>query len=149
MRSLIKIIVLAAFAGITMVASAIEGWEVTMDAALAKAKSEKKPMLALFTGSEWCPPCIMMNKEVFGKKEFAQKAGKKFVLAFIDIRKEGNELSAESQKVVGTYKVRGFPTVILFTEEGKEFERFIPLKYPTVEKLLAYLDEALDKKDME
>ena len=36
--------------------------------ALAKAKAEKKNVLVEFTGSDWCPPCIAMRKNVFSKK---------------------------------------------------------------------------------
>ncbi len=149
MRNFTKFIVSAAFAGITMVANAAEGWMDSVDDALAKAKTEKKPVMVEFTGSDWCPPCIMMGKEVFGKKEFVDAASKKFILVKIDIPNKDKELKAKNSKVLEAHKVKGVPTVILFTSEGKEFDRFTASKYNTVEKFLAHLDEALAKKDME
>ena len=47
------------------------------------------------------------------------------------------------------YSVRGVPTVILMDGEGKEFNRFTASQYPAVDKFLAHLDSALEKKDME
>ena len=149
MRTLIKLLVSAAFAGITMVASAEDGWMTDIDAALVKAKEAKKSVMVEFTGSDWCPPCIMMGKEVFSKKEFVDKASKKFILVKIDIPNKDPELKAKNSKVLEKYKVQGVPTVILFNPEGKEFERFTASKYRTVESFTAQLDEALAKQDMQ
>ena len=39
-------------------------------AAKIKAAAEQKPLLLEFTGSDWCPPCMRLNKEVFSQKVF-------------------------------------------------------------------------------
>src|ERR1051325_2421476 len=38
--------------------------------AQAKAKAEKKLVLIDFTGSDWCPPCMALHKNVLTSKEF-------------------------------------------------------------------------------
>lgn len=128
---------------------AAEGWMTNVDDALAKAKKEKKPVMVEFTGSDWCPPCIMMQKKVFSKPDFVSKASEKFILVKIDIPRGDKELSKKNQEVLKKYKVRGVPTVVLFGEDGKEFDRFTASQYPEVPKFLAHLDAALEKKDME
>lgn len=130
-------------------AVAAEGWLTNVDEALVKAKKENKPVMVEFTGSDWCPPCKMMQKKVFSKEEFKTKASEKFILVKIDIPRSNKELYNKNQKVLKKYKVRGVPTVILFDKDGKEFDRFSASQYPEVSKFLAHLNEALEKKDMD
>ena len=148
---MIKQMMTVAFASLAISSSAIAGdeWMTDVDKALAKAKEDKKPVMVEFTGSDWCPPCIMMQKKVFSQKEFLTKASEKFILVKIDIPNSDPELKKKNSKVLDKYKVQGVPTVILFGEDGKEFYRFTASTYPDVSKFLAHLDEALLKKDMD
>ena len=124
-------------------------WMTNVDDALAKGKQANKPVLVEFTGSDWCPPCIMMHDKVFSKKDFVKKASAKFILVKIDIPKADKELSKKNQEVLKKYKVQGVPTVVLFDAKGKEFDRFTASKYPSVSEFLAHLDSALEKKKMD
>ena len=142
-------LIIASFLLLGTAAFAGEGWMTDLDEAFDKAKKEKKPLLVEFTGSDWCPPCMMMQKEVFGKKEFVEKASKDFILVELDFPKGDPELKKKNQPYATEYEVTGFPTVILFDHEQKEFGRFIASKHPTVEKFLAHLKKALAWKDLE
>jgi thioredoxin-related protein len=42
-------------------------WLTDFSAAKKKAKEENKPILMLFTGSDWCPWCIKWEKEAFSQ----------------------------------------------------------------------------------
>ena len=90
-----------------------------------------------------------MHKKVFSKKEFMEKASEKFILVKIDIPNSDKELKEKNTKVLDKYSVQGVPTVILFGEDGKEFDRFTASQFPDVTKFLAHLDSALEKKDMD
>lgn len=151
MMKMIKTFITTALALLVLSSAAMaeSGWMTDVDAALAKAKTSKKPVLVEFTGSDWCPPCMMMHKKVFSQKEFMTKASAKFILVKIDIPRADKELYAKNQKVLKKYQVKGVPTVILFDANGKEFDRFTASRYSTVSKFLAHLDEALQKKDMD
>lgn len=146
---------LAAFAlaGSALVSSAfantLEGWSTDLEKAFEDAKKQNKPVLVEFTGSDWCPPCIAMRKNVFSKKEFVDAASKKFILVELDFPKGDKELKEKNQPYAEEYKIEGFPTVILFDSEGKEFNRFFASQYPDTEKFLAHLDSALEKKDLD
>lgn len=146
---------LAAFAlaGSALVSSAfantLEGWSTDLEKAFEDAKKQNKPVLVEFTGSDWCPPCIAMRKNVFSKKEFVDAASKKFILVELDFPKGDKELKEKNQPYAKEYKIEGFPTVILFDSEGKEFNRFFASQYPDTEKFLAHLDSALEKKDLD
>jgi thiol:disulfide interchange protein len=126
-----------------------EGWETDLTKAFAMAKEQKKPLLVEFTGSDWCPPCKMMHKNVFSKEEFLTKAKEKFILVCIDMPNKDPQLRTKNEPVVRQYKINAYPTVILLEPEGKEFNRFIASQYPSVEAFLAHLDEALGKMGMD
>jgi thiol:disulfide interchange protein len=147
----IKLLMTTTLALLVFSSAAMAGgdWMTSVDSALAKGKKEKKPVLVEFTGSDWCPPCIMMHEKVFSKKEFVSKASAKFILVKIDIPKKDPKLTEKNNKVLKKYKVQGVPTVILFGDDGKEFNRFTASQFPTVPKFLAHLDSALENKDMD
>lgn len=130
-------------------ANTLEGWSTDVEAAVALAKKENKAVLVEFTGSDWCPPCIMMRKNVFSKKEFVEKASKEYVLVEIDVPKKDKELAARNQIVAEKYKIDGFPTVVLLNKNGKEFSRFYASEFPEMDKFLAQLDKKLAGKDLD
>ncbi|MDB6078907.1 MAG: thioredoxin-like fold [Akkermansiaceae bacterium] len=125
----------------------LEGWSPDLEKALAQAKAEKKQVLVEFTGSDWCPPCIAMRKNVFSKKEFVEKASKDYVLVELDFPNGDADLKKKNQPYAEKYKIEGFPTVILMSPEGKEFTRFFASEYPKTDDFLKHLKEALEKKD--
>ena len=123
-------------------------WMTDIDSAVKVAKEKNKAVLVEFTGSDWCPPCIMMDKKVFSQSSFVSKASEDFILVKIDIPRSNPELSEKNSKVLNKYKVQGVPTVILMDKEGKEFNRFRASQFPEVSKFLAHLDSQLEKKDL-
>jgi thiol:disulfide interchange protein len=130
-------------------ANTLEGWSTDLEKALADAKAGKKSLLVEFTGSDWCPPCIAMRKNVFSKKEFVQAASKNFILVELDFPKADKELADKNKPLAEKYKIEGFPTVILLNSEGKEFDRFFASEFPKTEDFLKHLDVSLEKKDMD
>lgn len=131
-----------ALAGISL---ADEGWMTSIEDAVAKAKTEKKQVMVEFTGSDWCPPCIRMHKEVFSKEEFVKQASEKFILVKIDIPRRDKELTAKNQPILQKYKVQGVPTVIVLDKEGAELDRFVASKFPSVEGFLEQLNKSAEK----
>ncbi len=130
-------------------AKAPEGWETDVDAAIELAKKENKSVMLEFTGSDWCPPCIMMKKKVFSKDEFVTAASKNFVLVHLDFPKGDPDLAKKNEPFAKKYEIEGFPTVILLNSEGKEYDRFFASAYPEVDAFLAHLDEAEENKNLD
>lgn len=133
----------------TAFASTLAGWSTDLDKAFEQAKAEKKHVLVEFTGSDWCPPCIAMRKNVFSKKDFVDAASKKFILVELDFPKADKALKEKNQPLAEKYKIEGFPTVILFTPEGKEFTRFFASQFPKTDEFLKHLDKSLAKKGLD
>ena len=130
-------------------AAPLEGWSEDLTKALAQAKKANKAVLVEFTGSDWCPPCMAMRKNVFSKKEFVTAAQKKFVLVEIDIPKGDTKTKEKNLPLLQKHKVDAFPTVLLMDADGKEFTRFTASAFPTPEAFLKHLDEQLEKKNLD
>lgn len=123
-------------------------WHTDVESGLAQAKKQNKAVMVEFTGSDWCPPCMMMNQKVFSQAAFTSAAEKNYVLVVIDIPRANEELAEENSKVAEQYKVKGYPTVVLLDKDGKKFNHFIATEHPSVPQFLAHLSSALEKKDM-
>ena len=55
-------------------------WNENYSDALSQAKAENKPLILVFSGSDWCPPCKRLNKKIFTSEEFKSYASKNYVL---------------------------------------------------------------------
>ena len=113
--------------GFILVATLAHGaaeWQTDYEQALAAAKVARKCVLLDFTGSDWCPPCIEMNKVVFSKAAFLNYAQKNLILVEVDYpsRKSLPEhLVKQNERLKRQYNVdgKGFPTVVLLSPDGK------------------------------
>lgn len=98
-------------------------WMTDLPKAQAKAKSENKLVIMDFTGSDWCPWCIKLHKEVFSQPEFVSYADKNLVAVEVDFPRN-KELSAEQKQANDNlqqkYKIEGYPTVIVLDSNGKK-----------------------------
>jgi thioredoxin-related protein len=98
-------------------------WLTNFETAQARARSEKKLLLIEFTGSDWCPPCIMLGRQVFSQPEFKDYAAQHLVLLEVDFPRK-KELSAEqraaNEKLAEQFGIYGFPTVIILDSSGRK-----------------------------
>jgi thioredoxin-related protein len=104
-------------------------WTVDFEQAKAAAAKEGKDLLMEFTGSDWCPPCIALKKNVLDNEAFQTEAPKHFVLLKLD---NPNDKSKQSEKEIAqyktlskTYKIEGVPTVILADAKGRPYAQFV------------------------
>ncbi len=86
-----------------------------VDAAFALARAQAKPVF-VYWGAAWCPPCNQLKATLFNRQDFIARS-KAFVAVYID----GDSLGA--QKLGARFKVRGYPTTVLFNAEGLELTR--------------------------
>lgn len=98
-------------------------WQTDLPAAQAQAKKEGKKIVMDFTGSDWCPWCIKLHKEVFSTPEFTDYAKKNLVLVIVDFprsKEQSAELKKANQALQVKYKIEGYPTVIVLNSDGKK-----------------------------
>ncbi len=103
-----------------------EGWLTNFEEAKAVAAKKGAPILADFSGSDWCGWCIKLDKEVFSQDEFKAYAKKNLVLFLADFpnrKEQSKEIKTQNTKLSKTYGVQGFPTVLLLDAKGKVLAR--------------------------
>lgn len=97
-----------------------EAWLTDYDAAMAAARDQGKPVLTIFTGSDWCPHCRTLEEKVLHTETFRQWADDRLVLLMIDLPQQG--ISAEERairsRVCVKYGVRTFPSAVLIGPDG-------------------------------
>ena len=97
-------------------ASAKAGWLVDLDEAYAISVKQGKPILANFTGSDWCGWCKRLDADVFTKPEFQEWAKKNVVLLELDFPRYKKIPQKNQQQNVAmqqALQIRGYPTVWL------------------------------------
>lgn len=95
-------------------------WLTKMDKAQEQAKETGLPILLLFTGTEWCPYCIKLEKEVFAESAFETFANQNLVLLKLDFGPGGAASSKKDEALQKEYGVKGFPTYFLVDAEGNK-----------------------------
>ncbi len=110
------------FASAARPASALDNWLTNYDAAIATAESTGRPVLTLFTGSDWCPHCKTLENNVFGSDAFRSWARENVVLLMIDLPQAGITQDVRNQRsqICINYGVRTFPTVLLLGPDGRK-----------------------------
>ncbi len=95
-----------------------EGWLVDLDEAYAISAKEKKPILANFTGSDWCGWCKKLDADVFSKPEFQTWAKKNVVLLELDFPRKKQIPQKNQQQnfaMQQALQITGYPTIWLLT----------------------------------
>ena len=104
-----------------------KGWLTNYKDALAAAKADKKVVLADFSGSDWCPPCKALKKDL-NKPEFKKLADAKLVLLEVDFprkKKLPDDVKAQNNDLKTQFKIEAFPTCIVLDGDGKELGRIV------------------------
>jgi len=104
--------------------AAAEGdlWIHDYNEALKLAAKEKKPILILFTGSDWCHYCKLLEKNVLSKQDFKDWAKKNVVLFIADFPQKKKLPAAEAEqneKLSNEFKIQGYPTIVITDSKGK------------------------------
>ena len=86
-----------------------------VDAAFAQARALNKPLF-VYWGAKWCPPCNQLQATLFNRQDFIERSR-----AFVPVYVDGD--SAGAQKLGARFKVRGYPTMLLFDPQGTELTR--------------------------
>lgn len=102
-----------------------QDWNTDFEAAKKKAFKENKKLILVFQGSDWCAPCMKLDREVWSQEKFKAHATKHYVMMQADFprRKQNKlpeELAAQNGKLFETYNKQGyFPHVVVLSPQGK------------------------------
>ena len=123
MKKTIFSLVVSAFALCVCAATSTpEGFTDDLDAAIAASKKSGKIVYAVFSGSDWCYWCKVLDEGYLSKKDFVKEASQNLELVFIDWPKDKSRLSENAQKnnlaLLKKYAIRGFPTAMFIAADG-------------------------------
>jgi thioredoxin-related protein len=144
-RLILSVVASLAFVG----ACAAEGpWLTDYSAALTKAKQEGKLVLLDFTGSDWCPPCKALHKNVLSTDEFLEFAKKNLVLVELDFprkKPQSAELKKANRELAEKFEIEGYPTIIILDGAGKQLSKDVGYRGEDAKRFMAKI-EKLRKK---
>ncbi len=98
------------------------GWTNSLKEAITRARNENKYIMALFTGSDWCEYCKLLNQEVFSTQAFKDWADKNVIKLYLDFPKFHRlpeNISAQNIAIIQKLGIQGFPTAVFFTPRGE------------------------------
>jgi thioredoxin-related protein len=124
-------------------AQASDRWLRSYDEAMEAAERTGRPVLTIFTGSDWCPHCVTLEKKVLDSQQFLAWAENRVVLLMIDLPQQGisqDERNARSRVCI-KYGIRTFPNTVLIAPDGAKIMAQSGYHGQTPEAWLAALEK--------
>lgn len=115
-------------------------WITNVEAARKIAQEEDKMIVLVFQGSDWCAPCIKLDREVWSTNTFKTYAKEHYVMLQADFpRKKKNalpeSLTNANAQLAEMYNPNGiFPFVVVLDKTGKvlgqtSYKKTTPTEY--------------------
>jgi protein disulfide-isomerase len=139
------IITLLAVCALAQGRAADATWLTNFSAAKAQAENQHKLVLMNFTGSDWCPCCIQMEKEILSQPEFTDYAQKNLVLVLVDFpehKAQSYTLKVSNDALQDKYNIQGYPTLIEVNPDGKVLWKHLGYVKGGPKALITQLDAA-------
>ena len=102
-------------------------WITDYNQAIALSKKTGKPILADFTGSDWCGWCIRLKKEVFSKPEFDAWAKRNVILLELDYpqnKPQSAAIKMQNANLAQKYRIEGYPTILFLGSKGNVLAQY-------------------------
>ena len=117
-----------------------QNWQSSFEAAKTLALKENKNILLVFSGSDWCAPCIKLENIVWKSEAFKSESEKNWVIYKANFpKKKANQLTPElmesNNRLAEKYNRNGnFPLVVLLDKTEKVigmtgFKNISPAEY--------------------
>lgn len=122
----LRTLLVGALLALAMAAVAGEKWLTSWDEAVKLSKKTGKPILADFTGSDWCGWCIRLKKEVFDTAAFDKWAKQNVILLELDFpnsKPQSAALKKQNADLAKKYSIEGYPTILFLDAGGKVLGR--------------------------
>ena len=108
---------------LTLTSLSAQEWQSDMDSAQQVAQETDRPIVLVFQGSDWCAPCIKLDREIFQSEEFTLYAKDHFVMLQADFPKKKKnalppEMAAKNNALAEQFNKRGiFPFVVVMDKD--------------------------------
>lgn len=101
-----------------------QDWQTDFNKTKEIATKADKPIILVFQGSDWCAPCIKLNREVWSTDTFKKYAADHYVMMQADFPRKSKNALSEAQtnanaSLAETYNKNGiFPFVVVMDSNG-------------------------------
>ena len=124
----------------TSIETQAQDWVYDFKMAKEMAQIQHKKIILVFSGSDWCPPCKKLERNIWTSQEFIDYAKQHYILLKADFpHKRKNRLSdMQMKKNIALAKIynprKRFPTVLVLDENGNVlgktgYKRVSPKEY--------------------
>lgn len=102
-----------------------QNWRTDFSQAATEVIAQNKPIILLFSGSDWCAPCIKLDKTIWQPETFKEYAAANYIRERADFpKRKQNQLAEElrnhNQILAEKYNKEGiFPLVVILGGKGK------------------------------
>lgn len=95
-------------------------WMNRFEDAVAASKQMHKPILILFTGTNWCPACMRLEREVLNNPQFIADINQKFIFLKAEFPEYTSASVANSpfKPLLDRYGIQSFPTIVVVDPDG-------------------------------
>ena len=126
-----------------------QNWQTNLEKSKALAAAENKTIILVFAGSDWCAPCMKLEKEIWESEAFKAYAKDHYIMQKADFpRKKKNQVDSDQVKInkqlAEKYNPKGyFPFVAIIDKNGKVLGE-TGYKKMTPEEYIQHLDSFIN-----
>jgi thioredoxin-related protein len=125
-------------------------WYADYDAARMEAMTKGKNVMLYFSGSDWCKPCIKLNREILETDTFAKFVSGNFVPVQLDFPKmKKNRLSKkitlENEALAEKYNPNGVFPLLVFLDQNEKMIGFTGYSELSPQAYVAVIDKILQQ----
>ena len=121
MKSLAALLLVAAPLAVSLSAQGPVKWEHDYQSALKRAKAENK-VIFMDLWTEWCGPCLHLQKNVFPSAEGQAALAKVVPFSSLVQKRDGTPVP-EGTKLAEKFRLEAYPTMVILNADGKELRR--------------------------
>lgn len=110
---------------------------------MEEARAKERPLLILFTALEWSANARALGDEVFLAEPFNDFARDHLTLVFLDYPRRSSMAPASAIRLKEHYAVRGYPSVVVVDQAGKEIYHKTGYSIGKPERFLQQLKNAI------
>jgi len=99
-------------------------WSTSVEASVSLAQEQGKHHLFYFGGSDWCPPCFLLQERVFSQPTFYEWAQPRLVLTELDLPRTtpiDPQLRIQNQTWYSKLGLDTFPSLVLLDTQARPY----------------------------
>ncbi|RAW02640.1 thioredoxin family protein [Pseudochryseolinea flava] len=105
-----------------------------------------KPVLLVFSGSDWCAPCVEFDKNVMQQDSFTSFADQSLVVLKADFPQRkvlSAELQAQNEELATQYNPKGIFPLLLLVRGDRSLIATVPFKHQNADSFITSVKRLL------